>query len=93
VRELINEGDHIHVADDGGWYKGPGVVAMGQGMEYFAGSLQPAQKMKDIVSPVPVMRQVVREETSGGPGIQMDSTSPPIQQPMPTGSRAKSSEA
>jgi phage-related minor tail protein len=31
--------DHVHVADEGGWFQGPGLVAMGQGKEYFASGL------------------------------------------------------
>ena len=45
TRELIHEGDHVHVADEGGVFKGPGVVRMGKGYETFASGLRPAQRV------------------------------------------------
>lgn len=40
--------DHLHVADEGGFYKGPGVVRIGAGYETFASGLRPAQKVAEL---------------------------------------------
>lgn len=42
--------DHLHYADKGGTFKGPGLVAMGAGYETFTASgLRPAQKVSNAI--------------------------------------------
>jgi hypothetical protein len=42
--------DHVHLADKGGIFRGPGLVAMGRGYEMFAGGLKPAQKVAEAAA-------------------------------------------
>jgi hypothetical protein len=41
--------DHVHMADMGGIFRGPGYVRMGAGYETFASGLRPAEKVGDAV--------------------------------------------
>ena len=54
LRELLwrvpGHFDHLHAADQGGIFKGPGLVKIGPGYETFASGLRPAQKVADLPS-------------------------------------------